>query len=156
MKPTKDIEASIKNVNIVINTEVNKNRYGHILQAFKKSKAKKSKDEAQIKAADKLYYDATVLATDVPLKVMTKIIELTPYIKRTAEFGNVHAISDAGVGALMIVAGVKGAGLNVKINLSGFEDTDEYKIKTLGVMNNILAEVDGKAEEILAIVEAKM
>ncbi|MCK5760833.1 MAG: cyclodeaminase/cyclohydrolase family protein, partial [Candidatus Delongbacteria bacterium] len=128
--------------------------YMDALQA--KSKAKKSKDEAQIKAADKLYYDATVLATDVPLKVMTKIIELTPYIKRTAEFGNVHAISDAGVGALMIVAGVKGAGLNVKINLSGFDDTDEYKIKTLGVMNNILAEVDAKAEEILAIVETKM
>jgi len=42
MKPTKDIEARIKNVNIVINTEVNKNRYGHILQAFKKSKAKES------------------------------------------------------------------------------------------------------------------
>ncbi len=42
MKPTKDIEKRIKNVNLVINTEVNKNRYGHILQAFKKSKAKES------------------------------------------------------------------------------------------------------------------
>ena len=121
-----------------------------------KSKAKKSKDEVQIKAAEKQYYDATVLATDVPLKVMDKIFELSPYIKRIAEFGNVNAASDAGVAALLIVAGVKGAGLNVKINLSGFDDTDEYKIKTLGVMNNILAEVDAKAEEILAIVETKM
>ncbi|MDA3839073.1 MAG: glutamate formimidoyltransferase [Candidatus Delongbacteria bacterium] len=121
-----------------------------------KSKAKKSKDDEQIKAAEKQYYDATVLATDVPLKVMSKIIELSPFIKRTAEFGNINAASDAGVSALMIVAGVKGAGLNVKINLSGFDDADEYKIKTLEVMNNILAEVDAKAEEILAIVETKI
>ena len=121
-----------------------------------KSKAKKSKDDEQIKAAEKQYYDATVLATDVPLKVMTRIIELSPFIKRVGEFGNVNAASDAGVAALMIVAGVKGAGLNVKINLSGFDDTDEYKIKTLGVMNNILAEVDAKSEEILTIVEGKM
>ena len=87
---------------------------------------------------------------------MDKIFELAPYIKRIAEFGNINAASDAGVAALLIVAGVKGAGLNVKINLSGFEDSDEYKIKTLGVMNNILAEVDAKSEEILAIVDTKM
>ncbi|MDA3886460.1 MAG: glutamate formimidoyltransferase [Candidatus Delongbacteria bacterium] len=121
-----------------------------------KSKAKKSDDDEQKKAAEKQYYDATVLATDVPLKVMDKIFELSPYIKRVAEFGNVNAASDAGVAALLIVAGVKGAGLNVKINLSGFEDTDEYKIKTLEAMNNILAEVDAKSEEILTIVEGKM
>ncbi|NOR44175.1 MAG: glutamate formimidoyltransferase [Candidatus Delongbacteria bacterium] len=121
-----------------------------------KSKAKKSKNDEQIKAAEKQYYNATVLATDVPLKVMDKIFELSPYIKRIAEFGNINAASDAGVAALLIVAGAKGAGLNVKINLSGVDDADEYKIKTLGVMNNILAEVDAKSEEILAIVETKM
>ena len=121
-----------------------------------RSKAKKSKNDEQIKVAEKKYYDATVLATNVPLKVMKRIYELSPYIKRTAEFGNVHAASDSGVAALMIVAGVKGAALNVKINLSGFDDADKYKIKTLGVMNNILAEVDAKTEETLAIVEGKM
>ena len=87
---------------------------------------------------------------------MKRIYELSPYIKRTAEFGNVHAASDSGVAALMIVAGVKGAALNVKINLSGFDDADKYKIKTLEIMNNILAEVDAKTEETLAIVEGKM
>lgn len=121
-----------------------------------KSKAKSSDDADQMKKAEKLYYDATVLATDIPLKVMVKIIELTPVIKRVAEIGNKNAASDAGVAALLIESGVKAAGLNVKINLSGFDNKDEYKIKTLEEMKKILSEVDSKTEEILSLVESKI
>lgn len=121
-----------------------------------KSKAKSSEDADQMKKAEKLYYDATVLATDIPLKVMVKIIELTPVIKRVAEIGNKNAASDAGVAALLIESGVKAAGLNVKINLSGFDNKDEYKIKTLEEMKRILSEVDSKTEDILSLVESKI
>lgn len=40
MRPTKDIEKRIKNVNIVIDSESNKRVFSNILQAFQKSKAK--------------------------------------------------------------------------------------------------------------------
>jgi glutamate formiminotransferase/formiminotetrahydrofolate cyclodeaminase len=121
-----------------------------------KSKAKNSESEEDIRMAEKQYYDATILATEIPLKVMSRIIELAPIIKRVAEIGNTNAASDAGVGALLINTGVKSAGLNVKINLSGFDSGDEYKIETLKKMNNILAEVDSLTEEILSAVNEKI
>ena len=121
-----------------------------------KSKAKSSEDPEDIKKADKQYYNATVLATDIPLKVMSCIIELNPIIKRIAEIGNKNAASDAGVAALLIESGVKGAGLNVKINLSGFDNSDSYKLTTLKKMNDILAAVDSEVETILSLVEKKI
>jgi glutamate formiminotransferase / formiminotetrahydrofolate cyclodeaminase len=121
-----------------------------------KSKAKASEDPVEIKKAEKQYYDATVLATEIPLKVMQKIIELSPIIKRIAEMGNKNAASDAGVAALLIESGVKGAGLNVKINLAGFDNSDSYKTASLSKMNEILARVDAEAEDILKIVEERI
>jgi len=121
-----------------------------------KSKAKSAEDANEMKIAEKKYYEATILATEIPLKVMGRIIELAPIIKRIAEIGNKNAASDAGVAALLIESGVKGAGLNVKINLSGFDAKDEYKLSTLNKMNGILSVVDSKTEEILVIVENKI
>jgi glutamate formiminotransferase / formiminotetrahydrofolate cyclodeaminase len=121
-----------------------------------KSKAKASEDIEEIKKAEKMYYDATVNATEIPLKVMHRIMDLTPIIKRIAEIGNTNAASDAGVAALLIGSGVKGAGLNVKINLSGFENSDQYKVNTLKKMNDILSSIDTRTEEILTIVDSKI
>ena len=121
-----------------------------------KSKVKKSNDKNEIEAAEKKYYEATVAATDIPLKVMVKISELIKPLKRVAEIGNKNAASDAGVGALLIETGVKSAGLNVKINLSGFADDDKYKIQTMKQMNEILSQLEKLTGEILNIVEEKI
>ena len=121
-----------------------------------KSKVKKSNDKNEIEAAEKNYYEATVAATDIPLKVMVKISELIKPLKRVAEIGNKNAASDAGVGALLIETGVKSAGLNVKINLSGFADDDKYKIQTMKQMNEILSQLEKLTGEILNIVEEKI
>ncbi len=43
-------------------------------------------------------------------------------MKAMAEIGNPNSVSDAGVGAIAALAGVKGAYLNVKINAGGLED----------------------------------
>ena len=43
-------------------------------------------------------------------------------IKVMAEKGNPNSVSDAGVGALCARTAVSGAFLNVKINVSGFND----------------------------------
>ena len=119
-------------------------------------KAKKIKDPKVIKIAEQKDYEASKFGTDIPLKVMKKIIALTPYLKEIAEIGNVHAASDAGVGALLVDSGVKAAALNVKINLSGFASDDGYKIETMKKMNEILAIVDGEVKIILDIVEEKI
>ncbi len=151
----KDLQNRKNELNSLIDADTD--AFNVLMEALSmRSKAKKSNDTNEVEKAEEAYYDATVLATDVPLKVMKKIMELVPIIKQVAEIGNTNAASDAGVAALLINSGVKGAGLNVRINLSGFDESDDYKIKTLKEMNDILDNVDSDTEAILRIIDGKI
>lgn len=66
--------------------------------------------------------EATKFATEVPYHTMVECMKAMPLCKAMAEKGNPNSVSDAGVGALAIVAGIRGAHLNVKINAAGLED----------------------------------
>ena len=58
----------------------------------------------------------------MPFKVMNLCYESMEVMKAMAEIGNPNSVSDAGVGAIAALAGVKGAFLNVKINAGGLDD----------------------------------
>ncbi len=92
--------------------------FNKIMDAF--SLPKKSEDEKS--ARNKAIQDATKYAIEVPFKVMTLCYESMEVMKAMAETGNPNSVSDAGVGAIAALAGVKGAFLNVKINAGGLED----------------------------------
>lgn len=63
-----------------------------------------------------------VRALKIPLIVGEKSFEIYSLIETACELGNKNAISDAGVAALMVQAGIEGAVLNVKINLTAVND----------------------------------
>ena len=133
------------------------NAFNIMMAAMKaQNAAKKGTDAAAIAEADKNMDEANKYAISVPLQVMEKIYALLPNLKVVGEFGNINAASDAGVGALLVQAGVKAAGLNVKINLKNFAKDDPFYGETFNAMNKILAVVDKEAEEILAIVDKKI
>ena len=133
------------------------NAFNIMMAAMKaQNAAKKGTDAAAIAEADKNMDEANKYAISVPLQVMEKIYELLPNLKVVGEFGNINAASDAGVGALLVQAGVKAAGLNVKINLKNFAKDDPFYGETFNAMTKILAVVDKEAEEILAIVDKKI
>ena len=133
------------------------NAFNIMMAAMKaQNAAKKGTDAAAIAEADKNMDEANKYAISVPLQVMEKIYELLPNLKTVGEFGNINAASDAGVGALLVQAGVKAAGLNVKINLKNFAKDDPFYGETFNAMTRILAVVDKEAEEILAIVDKKI
>ena len=133
------------------------NAFNIMMAAMKaQNAAKKGTDKAAIAEADKNMDEANKYAISVPLQVMEKIYELLPNLKTVGEFGNINAASDAGVGALLVQAGVKAAALNVKINLKNFAKDDPFYAETSTAMNKVLAVVDKEAEEILAIVEKKI
>ena len=83
--------------------------------------------------------EATLYATQVPLKTMHTAIEVFPLIRMMAEEGNPNSVSDAGVGALAIRAAVLGAQLNVKINAAG--------LKNRATADKLIAEADQLAAE---------
>jgi glutamate formiminotransferase/formiminotetrahydrofolate cyclodeaminase len=64
-------------------------------------------------------------------------------------------VSDAGVGAIAALAGVKGAFLNVKINTGGLDDKEFVK-DTIAKGKEILEKAVRLQKEILDIVDSKI
>ncbi len=64
---------------------------------------------------------ASINAAEIPLHVARSAVQILRLAVRAAEMGNVNAISDAGTAAALAQAALKGAGLNVRINLLGLE-----------------------------------
>lgn len=65
---------------------------------------------------------STDQAIETPLAVLRASREVLEDLQTVAAKGNVNALSDAGVAALLARAAVHGAGYNVRINLQGYPD----------------------------------
>lgn len=65
---------------------------------------------------------ATRRAIEVPLAVMEASLEALAVVEGMAAEGLTSSVSDAGVGALLAAAGVRGAHLNVRINAATLSD----------------------------------
>ena len=84
---------------------------------------KMPKDTDEQKAARKqVIADGTLVATQVPFDTMQCCYEGLKIAQSMVGKSNPNAASDLGVAILNLMAGIKGAWLNVKINLSGVKD----------------------------------
>ncbi|MFM8709982.1 MAG: glutamate formimidoyltransferase, partial [Sphingomonadales bacterium] len=92
--------------------------FNGIMQAMSLPKATEE-DKQSRKAALQL---ATRKAIDIPFRVMECSLQSMELIMAMAQQGNPNSVSDAGVGALCARSAVLGAALNVKINVSGYDD----------------------------------
>ena len=84
-------------------------------------KLPKETDDEKI-ARSSAIESSTIKATKTPLKVVTLSLELLKLLSIFIEHGNKNALSDVGVAALLALAGLKGAILNVKINIPSIKD----------------------------------
>ncbi len=100
------------------------NAFNAIMRAFKMSK----ETEKEKKKRQEAIEQATYKATEVPLEIVRIAHDVLAKLEPLLEYGNQNAISDIGVGALMLYAGLEGAAMNVKINLGSLKD-EEYKKK---------------------------
>ena len=96
--------------------------------------------------------EATLYATQVPLRTMKAAAEVFPLVKAMAVTGNPNSVSDAGVGAIAARGAVLGAFLNVKINAAGLKDRALAESLTAEA-DAIAAEAVRLEAEILRIVE---
>ena len=65
---------------------------------------------------------ATLTAAQVPLSVVEKSLEILDLSRQASELGNANAITDAATAAALAQAAITGAGMNVRINLTGLDD----------------------------------
>lgn len=80
--------------------------------------------EEQKQLRDEKIRVASLYALQVPQKTAEKCFEILENQKNISKYGNKNAVSDAGVGALLALAGLEGAVMNVNINLPGIADAE--------------------------------
>lgn len=115
--------------------------------AFKLSKETDSDKLARSKAIG----EAMLIATEVPFRTMELSYEGLQTVETLVGKTNINAISDLGVGAINLMAAVKGAWLNVLINLPGVKDI-EKKVFFEKKGNEIIKH----AEELVKIIELEI
>jgi len=108
------------------------------------------------KAARKEALDAANRgAIAVPFRVMQTAVRVFDLLEAMARTGNPASVSDAGVGALCTRAAIRGAWLNVRINLSGLSDpTSAVAMVTEG--ERLLKLSEERERAVLAAVEQKL
>lgn len=125
--------------------------FNKIMAALQMPKSTPEEKAARAQALE----DATLYATEVPLRTMQTTLEVFPLLESMAATGNPNSVSDAGVGALAARSAVLGAQLNVKINAAGLKDREKAKQLT-----DEAAEIARKAMEaeakVLAIANEKI
>ena len=92
--------------------------FNSIMQAFGLPKNSDEEKEARQKAIEK----ATLYAIEVPFEVMVTAFGAFEIAETMVLTGNPNSVTDAGVGALAMLACVEGAWLNVKINSADLKD----------------------------------
>ena len=125
--------------------------YNKIIEAIRMPKATDEDKQLRREALNL----ATKGAIEIPLEVMRVSLSSMVLIKEMATHGNPNSVSDAGVGAICVRTAVEGAGLNVKINCSGFKDV-EYVANAKKQVHEMLEKAKEMEREIVEIVEKLM
>jgi glutamate formiminotransferase/formiminotetrahydrofolate cyclodeaminase len=127
------------------------NAFNKIMDAFGLPKNSDEEKQARTQAIQ----DATLYATQIPLKTMQVCFSGYEIAQAMVEKGNPNSVTDAGVGALCIRTAIYGAYLNVKINASGLKDKSMAE-KLVAEANAVLQQSNALEQEILMATEAKL
>jgi formiminotetrahydrofolate cyclodeaminase len=125
--------------------------YGAVAAALKLPQ----RGEAQKRERKKVVQAAFKEAALVPEKVALAALEVAKLSLPAAEKGNLHAVSDAGVAALLADAAAQAAALNVRINLAWIED-DAFKKETWARIETVLSEAARLRDIVLAVTYGKL
>lgn len=127
------------------------NAFNKIMEALGMPKGNDEEKAARAAALQ----EATLYATQVPLRTMEVSYEVFDLVEAMAQEGNPNSVSDAGVGALSARSAVLGAFLNVKINAAGLKDRAAADA-LISKAAEIAAKAQKREKEILAVVDAKI
>jgi glutamate formiminotransferase/formiminotetrahydrofolate cyclodeaminase len=100
--------------------------------------------------------EATVTATEVPLRVVQLAMEVLRLAAQIAPLGNRNAISDAGVAALLAAAGARGAAFNVTINLPSLPEGHALRAEAARRLADLEATAPLREHEALDAVERRI
>lgn len=94
-----------------------------VMAAFRLPKSSDDEKALRLEAIEQ----ATLHATEVPLDVAAKSVEVLELALQVVADGNTNAITDAGTAAALARASLNGVGLNVRINLISLNDKSKVR-----------------------------
>ncbi len=103
---------------LIVGIDKDTEAFNQVSAAFKLPKETDEEKAARSKAIQ----EATIVATEVPFETMQLCMKGLEITSKIVGKSNPNASSDLGVAALNLLAGLKGAYLNVMINLPGIKD----------------------------------
>jgi len=107
--------------------------------------------------ARRVMIDAAIReAIRTPRAIARAALEVVRLTERLAPIGNRNAISDVGVATLLAVAALRGAVLNVEINLPSLPDHDPVRSEAADDIVDLLAEVDDREQRVRAAVAERL
>ncbi len=118
--------------------------FSSIMEAYGMPKA----TEAQQKLRHAAIQDATKNAIEIPMRVARLAADAMAIAEKMAAMGNPNSITDAGVGAMAIRTGVKGAVLNARVNLRDIED-QAYSASVVEESDMLWADIDAREASVL-------
>ncbi|WP_250673473.1 cyclodeaminase/cyclohydrolase family protein [Paraclostridium ghonii] len=121
---------------------------------MKALKMPKETDEEKKYRKEAIKY-ATEFSIEVPFKTASISLESLELLSHIAKYGNQNAITDIGVGTLLIYSGIEGAILNVKVNLLGLDNESMVSEYTKNC-NSILTRANEIKDEIIGNIHREL
>lgn len=143
----KYIKTNLEKISSEINELIDEDTFAFnkVMSAYK---VPKTETEQRQKAIEK----ASIYASEIPLRVAELSKKLLDSAIILAEKGNKNAISDVGVAVLFASSTIKGALMNVKINLFGIKDQNQIN-QFREKIQEIEKDLDSQVNQILSLVE---
>lgn len=95
-------------------------------------------------------------ATRAPLQVAERAAQTLELAERLAPIGNRNAISDVGVAGLLAAAAIRGAALNVRINLPFLPDDEPLRREAGAAVDRLLDGLDVREAALRAVVAERL
>lgn len=136
---------------LVVAMEEDTKAFDGVMAAFKMPKETEEEKKARSAAIQEGYKKAM----EVPLDTAKLCLDSLKLMKTMAVNGSINAISDVGVGCLLVYAGLEGSLLNVRINLNSIKD-EAYKEAAYEQMAELINTAKDLRTEVMEIVYDRM
>lgn len=144
-----ELNKSIERLNSIVDEDTK--AFDKVMEALK---LPKDTDE-QKKIRSNAIQEGYKVALEIPLRCAEECYKVLQLQKVFADHGNVNAITDVGVGALLAATGLEGAILNVRINLNSIKDL-EFKNRIEERINTLMTEGIKLKDELMEIVYKRL
>jgi formiminotetrahydrofolate cyclodeaminase len=95
-------------------------------------------------------------AIRAPLNTARMATQVLGLAERLAPIGNRHAVSDVGVGALLASVAIRGAAMNVRINLPSLPEDDELRRDAAAEVGELTQNLEDRTARVSRAVEARI